>query len=246
MFRHCVFCKENRFLLNQKAGMDIQEAVIYENDRICITPDLAPLTTGHLLVLSQEHFNSFADAPVCVRNDLLCVIRYLSESFFSNTGITWFEHGAVFPDTGGASINHAHLHIIPHTLHLETDIETDHMYCKKIPFSANAFSALAAAQPYLWIGNRYASYIYTVSALPRQYLRQKAASLLDCEDYNWQHTYLSARSQNAYQETIRLYNKERTLSHGDQTNDKISADFFSRYLPDDGERNAGVYHSGNS
>jgi len=82
MSNRCVFCKENRFLLNQKAGLDVQQAVIYENERICITPDLAPLTSGHLLILSQDHFNSYADAPVCVINDLLYVIRYLSDTIF--------------------------------------------------------------------------------------------------------------------------------------------------------------------
>ncbi len=48
MSNRCVFCKENRFRLNQKAGLDVQQAVIYENERICITPDLAPLTSRPL------------------------------------------------------------------------------------------------------------------------------------------------------------------------------------------------------
>ncbi len=225
MSNRCVFCKENRFLLNQKAGLDVQQAVIYENERICITPDLAPLTSGHLLILSQDHVNSYADAPVCVINDLLYVIRYLSDTIFPNSEITWFEHGAVFPDTAGASVNHAHLHIIPHALNLEADIESDHMYCKKTPFSVNALSDFASAQPYLWIGNRQNSFIYSVNELPRQYLRKKAASLLDCKHYDWQQTYLSEYSRKAYKETIHLYTEERPVLHGYSSYNQLSADF---------------------
>ena len=39
--------------------------------------------------------------------------------------ITWFEHGAVFPGKGGASIDHAHLHVLPCNFPVQNAVESD-------------------------------------------------------------------------------------------------------------------------
>lgn len=205
----CVFCKENRFYLNRQVGLNAQEAVIYEDDCIFVTPDLSPLLVGHLLIVSQDHFKSYANAPVRVINSLMNTLAYLSEEIFKETEITWFEHGAVFGGTGGASVNHAHLHIIPYDLKLNEIVEKDKKYLKKTPFSQKEFMNLAFVQPYLWIGNRRESYIYHVKELPSQYLRKKVMSILNSEDYNWKENYFSDNSIRKYRDTVDLVCNKR-------------------------------------
>ena len=223
----CVFCRENRFTLNGKIGLDTREAVLYEDELIYATPDLSPLTAGHLLIVSQEHYNSFANAPRCVIDHLMKALLYFSEDIFGGREITWFEHGAVFERTGGASISHAHLHLIPQALELNAIVEKDRKYLKKIPFSDKGFADLAFAQPYLWIGNRRDSFLYHVKELPSQYLRKMVMQVENGNAYDWKENYSSDDSIKRYRSTIELVHDKRRRRYGDGT-DYIPGLFWVR------------------
>lgn len=71
--------------------------------------------------------------------------------------ITWFEYGAVFPGKGGASIDHAHLHVWPYDFPIQQAVEADNKYSKKIQFSKDIFYRLAEKQPYLWTSDGFDS-----------------------------------------------------------------------------------------
>lgn len=223
----CVFCRENRFTLNEEIGLDTREAVLYEDELIYVTPDLSPLAAGHLLIVSQEHCNSFANAPRCVFERLMKTLLYFSEEIFGGKEITWFEHGAVFEGTGGASISHAHLHLIPQALALNTVVEKDRKYSKKIPFSDKEFADLAFAQPYLWIGNRGGSFLYHVKELPSQYLRKMVMQMGNGNVYDWKKNYSSDDSIKRYRSTIELVHGKRRRRYGDGMDNTVSADTFS-------------------
>ena len=214
MNKICVFCNENRFCLNKKIGLDSEQAVIYEDEYIYVTPDLAPLSEGHLLIVSQEHYNSFANAPRDVRNSLMKMLEYLSEDIYRDSDITWFEHGAVFEGTGGASIDHAHLHVIPKSLKLIEAVEHDKKYIEKKSYTEKNFVELLLKQPYLWIGSRKTSYLYYVNELPSQYLRKKVMELLHGEDFDWKENFYLESSIKKYKDTLNLIVEKRGTLNG--------------------------------
>lgn len=187
--KECVFCRENRFKKNNEIGFSNIESILYEDDNLFITFDISPLCPGHLLIVSQEHYNSFANAPLEVQHSLKQVLNAISENPFYED-MLFFEHGAVFPGTGGASIDHAHMHVLPLNLDLKKAIEEDSLYSNKIKYSDEVLNSLARKQPYLWVGSTVEnSSIYYVNDLTSQYLRKKAMELQNSENYNWKENY---------------------------------------------------------
>lgn len=58
----CFFCKDKRFLLNRRLGLAGESSVIYEDENVFVTPDIAPVVKGHYLIVTQEHINSYGNA----------------------------------------------------------------------------------------------------------------------------------------------------------------------------------------
>ncbi|MDE5946354.1 MAG: HIT domain-containing protein [Oscillospiraceae bacterium] len=199
----CVFCPKYRFQNNFKVGFTLSESLIYEDEYIFVTPDLAPLVSGHLLIVSQKHYNSFSSAPIEVKKALKKAMEHIYKSLGCQD-ITWFEHGAVFPGKGGASIDHAHLHVLPCNLSVQKAVEYDNKYFQKEEFSIETFNSLANKQPYLWIGNGLdSSNIYFVNYLPSQYLRNIIMQLQGSNVYNWKNSFMEEESKEKYRETLK-------------------------------------------
>lgn len=205
----CIFCPKYRFRNNFKVGFTLSESLIYEDEYIFVTPDLAPLVSGHLLIVSQKHYNSFSCAPIEVKIALRKTMQYIYESL-GYQDITWFEHGAVFPGRGGASIDHAHLHVLPYNFPVQKAVELDNKYFQKAEFSIKLFNSLANKQPYLWIGNSLdSSNIYLVNHLPSQYLRNIIMKLQGSNAYNWKNNFMEEKTKEMYRETLRKILRER-------------------------------------
>ena len=199
---NCIFCQENRFYNNLKVGFTLSESLIYEDEYIFITPELAPLVPGHLLIISQNHYNSFAGTPTNVQDALQKAIDYIHNNLNYNQ-ITWFEHGAVFSGKGGASIDHAHLHVLPYDFPIQQAVESYNKYLKKVQFSKDVFHPLAEKQPYLWISDGFhSSSIYYVDNLPSQYLRNIVMQLQGEKEYNWKYNFMKKDSIKKYKETL--------------------------------------------
>lgn len=203
---NCIFCQGNRFSNNFKLGFTISESLIYENEYIFITPDLSPLVSGHLLIISQKHYNSFAESPKEVKDALQRAIEYIHHNLHYDE-ITWFEHGAVIPGKGGASIDHAHLHVLPYNIPVHKVVEVDNKFSEKICFSKDTFYMLPKQQPYLWISNGLASSnLYLVDNLPSQYLRKIVMNLQGITEYNWKNVYMDEETMRRYRKTLEKVN----------------------------------------
>lgn len=205
---NCIFCHENRFANNRKNGFSISDSLLYTNDYIFITPDISPLVPGHLLIVSQDHYNSFSNAPTPIKEALFQTIQYIKDNL-GYTQMTWFEHGSVFPGKGGASINHAHVHILPMLLPIQEEIEKDKYFSNSFPFSIELFNSLASKQPYLWISDgNGSSHIYFVDNLPSQYLRSVVMRIQGKEAYDWKSDFSSAASIQRYQNTLTIARRQ--------------------------------------
>lgn len=191
----CPFC-ENVFRRNEELGLPKESSIIYEDDYIFVMPDICPLSVGHFLIISKKHAQGYANTDEAT---LGAVERFLAfyEERFDSRKYTIFEHGAVIPYHAGASIDHAHIHIVPYELHLGTKLNSlfqEHRQCKL----SDLLTFGTANRPYLYyqIRNEKAGIAYTVGEVKSQILRDIANQCLNKKQvYDWKQAY---RSGDAY------------------------------------------------
>ena len=96
--------------------------IITSSDNFILIPDIAPITTDHLLVVPKNHFRSFASLPKSFNKELEQIVSEVinkMQKFHPSSEIIAFEHGmgiigAQTIMCGGCGrTEHAHLHILP-------------------------------------------------------------------------------------------------------------------------------------
>lgn len=203
----CPFCKEHKLELHEKVGYTQKETIIYEDENIYVIPDLSPICNGHYLIVPHKHYHSYSSCPEEVLQSLKKAMSYIMTDIYKSDEVTVFEHGAVFEGTGGSSIDHAHIHILLNEIDLISQIDKEHLYIKKIPFTKEKFITMKGKQPYLLVGNKkYGTYLFTVDdTLPSQYLRKVSAECLGSTlDYNWRQCFDQNESLEKLKETLNM------------------------------------------
>jgi diadenosine tetraphosphate (Ap4A) HIT family hydrolase len=96
-----------------------------ENAHVRLLPDLFPVVPGHVLLVSRRHLPCYGAAAPEVLADLERISRVAAEFVRDAYGVEpvlWENGGA------GQTVFHAHLHVMPVTLHaIEEVIESEHM-----------------------------------------------------------------------------------------------------------------------
>ena len=206
----CLICRDNIFNLHKKIGLPFDDAIVYEDDNIFVTPDIAPISLGHLLIISNEHINSFGDSDDKVFDSVSKVVSLIARNIYRSGSFFLFEHGAVIEHTAGACIDHAHMHIIPLLSGLQEGIdnyihETCFVSSDKVQATRSVLQNFARSkQPYIFYSTgRNESWAYPVNRLPVQFMRSLVAYFVKVE-YNWKLTYYTDRSRKLYLETLNL------------------------------------------
>lgn len=201
----CVFCLNTRFNNNKLVSLPAEESILFENDKLYVIPDIAPLKLGHILIITNEHYTNFFSTPIDIKKDVKKLqnnIRKLYKRIY-NSDTLFFEHGSLKAGDAGSSIEHAHLHAIPFTKSIKKEldkiVDTSPIKCNII--NENNFSS---EYSYLYIENENdGNYIYKVDKLPSQFLRKFVASLLDSKVYTWQNMiYNTEDNKETYNRTI--------------------------------------------
>lgn len=97
----------------QLANNEISTYSIYEDDTVNVILDIFPFSHGHLLILPKEHYPSFDDMPVEVHHHINKIALYIKPILMKAMNAT----SIIFVQNDGAlnSLDHYHLHLIPHT-----------------------------------------------------------------------------------------------------------------------------------
>lgn len=201
----CPFCEEHKLELHERVGYTKEEALIYEDENVYAIPDLSPVSNGHYLIVPHKHYHSFSSCPEQVFHSLRKALLFIITEIYCSTEVTVFEHGAVFEGTGGSSIDHAHMHILLDEIDLVSQIDKEHLYIEKMPFTKENFLSMKGKQPYILVGNKkYGLYLFTVDeTLPSQYLRKVSAECLNSTiNYNWRQCFDETESLERLKETL--------------------------------------------
>lgn len=199
---NCNFCK-NFFRLNKEQNLPEKESILYEDENIYVMPDISPLEIGHVLIVSKRHYQGFASADKKTIQSLKNFLGYYKRKI-SNRNFTVFEHGAVIKNSAGASIDHAHMHILPFEFNLRDRIARD--YGKPEAIHIDDLEELGKAmQPYFYCmdSNITEGYIFKVGTVPSQILRKMVNELLNnMINYNWKQQYQNLDAKIMFYKTI--------------------------------------------
>lgn len=199
---YCPFCT-NIFRRNEEQGLPKEESILYEDDFIYVMPDICPLSVGHLLIISKRHAQGYANTDKATLQAVECFLTYYEERIgFRN--YTIFEHGAVIPYHAGASIDHAHIHIVPYQI--DMSIILDNMFLKRYPCQLNELLPFGLKkQPYLYyrVKNEETGFAYPVGDVKSQVLRDIANRLLRKKKfYDWKQTYWKIEAYTDFFKTL--------------------------------------------
>lgn len=204
----CFFCKNERFSLNEMLGLESDSSVIYEDENVFVTPDIAPVVKGHYLIVTQEHINSYGNASDMVYASLEVAKQFLMSNIYHMNDILFWEHGAVISNTAGASIDHAHIHAIPMPKDLDIDKYLDSLDFINTPKMVLEYKSLREialrGQPYISYeyGNA-GKYFRCVSDMPSQFFRYMI-SIYQHQEYNWKLQCKNEKSQELFKSTLEM------------------------------------------
>jgi diadenosine tetraphosphate (Ap4A) HIT family hydrolase len=178
-----------------------------------LMPDLAPLSDGHLLLVTARHHACAGafDARLWARarrwRDR--VVRLYREAYGTG-GLLLFEHGPGTEQGGGACIDHAHWHLLPTEARLRAVVE-EH----GLPGSPASLAALRgfhrARRSYVLIEEGGRGTVHPSDGVPSQFLRWAATVALERHEgrqadgpWRWQETFASPGSRTSFLRTLEI------------------------------------------
>ena len=210
---NCPFCKGNRKKFLAKNQYDIKSMYFYEDADFSVSPDLSPLVNGHLLVIPTQHLASFGELT---DDAILLRMHKIAEYLLGSNDLLVFEHGAVLEGEGGASVDHAHLHVMPRPKDMTVEKIDQYIKdagCVTSEKVAAPHSVLVTfykeKQPYIYYELQGERYAYPVHSIPHQFLRLMLQPYCQIS-YNWRDTYKTEECRNNVKKTIEYVKNHRT------------------------------------
>lgn len=182
----CPFCNEfngKKHLsffdntIGKKYGIT-KRCVLETKNFVCV-PSIGSFVEGYVLIIPKKHFLSILSIPYNYTEELLSIIEILNQFYFDSyqSGFIMFEHGSsLFNNSGGMSVLHAHLHLVPYnTLFISSVIsEFDFIKYNNYCDLKNDFSSQNTKMPYLLFKDIDNGIYYCENEkIPSQYFRKK-------------------------------------------------------------------------
>lgn len=210
MLIQCPFCGDNRKRFLRENRYEVDKAYFYEDENFSVSPDISPLVLGHMLIIPKAHYSCFGEIT---NEEMLSRIRDVSEWLLGNSDLLFFEHGAVLEGDGGASINHAHMHVMPRPKDLYASsidqyiLDSNRVFSNKLEAKHSVLHEFfLKRQPYVYYEIENERFAYPVNNPPSQFLRMMLQPYCNIS-YNWREVYTSKESKQNYIDTIDFINR---------------------------------------
>ncbi|HEP1802077.1 TPA: HIT family protein [Streptococcus suis] len=119
----CIFCHQLK-----------EEDILYQTEYFKVVWDIDPVQTGHLLIISKEHYDTLSQIPSTVRYELSDLEVFLTDKLCQALiidGVTIACNDRLF-DAG----THFHVHLIPR---FRSDGFWDQISLAQVQLDLNAF-----------------------------------------------------------------------------------------------------------
>ena len=105
MENNCVFCKIIRG--------ELPCVKLYEDDKVIVFLDIAPISKGHALVVPKEHHVSITSLTEPYREAMMRVAPEIGAALMRTTDSDGFNFLLSNGQCAGQVVPHVHLHVIP-------------------------------------------------------------------------------------------------------------------------------------
>lgn len=102
---NCIFCKI-------VAGQ-VPCTKLYEDEDVLAFLDINPVTYGHTLVISKEHYSTFLSTPKAIMNKVMNVAQRIGQVQIEQLGAKGVNILINSYEAAGQVVPHFHVHIIP-------------------------------------------------------------------------------------------------------------------------------------
>ena len=148
---NCEFCDEVKDFQSSRVGKiysDIDTRIIQESENFCVIPTIGQLIAPMFMVISKDHYDSFAEIPKELLPECLQLLKEVENDLGRRTIL--FEHGAKKTTGMACGVYHAHMHIVT--------IESDFKYDELTGADALCYDSLAEALSYVKDSENYILY----------------------------------------------------------------------------------------
>jgi Diadenosine tetraphosphate (Ap4A) hydrolase and other HIT family hydrolases len=101
----CIFCRI--------ADKQIPASILYEDNDVLVFLDTNPVSYGHCLVISKEHYDSFLSTPKYIMNKVMDVAQRIGQVEMRSLGAKGINIITNCYEAAGQSVKHFHVHVIP-------------------------------------------------------------------------------------------------------------------------------------
>jgi histidine triad (HIT) family protein len=106
--KDCIFCK----ITNK----EIPSKILFENDLLLAFLDISPISKGHTIVITKNHFSNLEEIPDYELAELYKEVKNLATLIHRNLKTDGYNILQNNFAAAGQVINHFHVHIIPRSL----------------------------------------------------------------------------------------------------------------------------------
>jgi histidine triad (HIT) family protein len=101
----CIFCKI--------ANLEIPSNIVYEDKDFLAFYDINPLTEGHTILISKEHFPNMLEASDSVLQKALPVLKIIGNQLIAKHHALGMNFDSNINEVAGQTVFHMHFHLIP-------------------------------------------------------------------------------------------------------------------------------------
>ena len=102
---NCIFCK---IVVGQ-----VPCTKLYEDEDVLAFLDINPVTYGHTLVISKEHYSTFLSTPKAIMNKVMNVAQRIGQVQIEQLGAKGVNILINSYEAAGQVVPHFHVHVIP-------------------------------------------------------------------------------------------------------------------------------------
>jgi histidine triad (HIT) family protein len=102
---NCIFCRI--------IGGEEMVSIVHEDDRTVAFLDIQPVSPGHTLVVSRDHYPTLFEVPDALAAHCIAVAKRLAPGIRRAAGASSVNLFSANGKEGGQDVLHFHLHLIP-------------------------------------------------------------------------------------------------------------------------------------
>lgn len=206
----CSFCSEfendfegSYYLSKISVHSKIKNRVLIESDNWVVIPTIGPISEGHLLITTKEHYSCLRNTPIKLLEELYVLLDKVECVYkkMYGTQLIAFEHGNGDLKIGGACIEHTHIHVLPCNDDVYLDIMNYDFIIDEVNSMYDVYKDKYKAGYLLYKSPENREYLITGEVIPSQFFRQIFSKKIGVQsEWDW-------RSNHNINMLVNTYNK---------------------------------------